>query len=145
MIKSLIICAISFWFEFLGVASAAVVVSVDTNNMVTGIEGLSIGELGTYDVDFLNGTYDSIWGSGFDFNGKNDAIAAIDAVRDTLNNEDIIAPTPAGVDIHTGDGNLQFYIPYDDSISGFIVQAFLLSTCSDGYGGYVWYYNEGQN
>ena len=69
-------------------AIAALVVMDSNNTFVTGIRSLAVGQYGTFNVDFYNGTYTDIFATGFDFAGMVASETAMEAIRDVLNNDD---------------------------------------------------------
>ena len=66
------------------VPGVAATVIVDGSNYVTEIRSLVVPSLGTFDVEFYNGSYAEIWGTGFDFSGKTAAEDAVNAVCGAL-------------------------------------------------------------
>jgi hypothetical protein len=92
----------------------AATVNVDSNNWVTGIESLLVGTT-EYNVDFYQGTYDEIWGTGYDFVGLDQALGASEAMNNAINGVAPDVPTAILFNIFGSSnsvGATYYHIPY---------------------------------
>ena len=96
-------------------AEAATILYDTDASRVLGINGLDLGTLGTWNVDFVYGNYTGIFGTSFDFNTYSDALTATTEIKDVLNTDNGITLGKDGT--HTSN---ELYVPYDES-SGFIL------------------------
>jgi hypothetical protein len=100
------------FMAFYCVPGVAATVIVDDDNYVTEIRSLFVPSYGTYNVEFYNGSYAEIWGTGFDFPGS---YVAVEAVCGALNDHETI-PTLILYEDLEGNPYLPFgafHMPYE--------------------------------